>query len=110
MHYFVFFLQRADGDITIGKANVNDFQSRLANITRQYGPVKALGVVEGNVNTERALHQQFAAYRRPLSIRRRNVNFWFAPVDELLQFITANCIPLLRVPSFTERTYKLVNE
>jgi hypothetical protein len=109
MLHFVYFLERADGDIKIGKSSVYGFQSRLRDITKHHGPLKALGGVEGSFEHERALHKQFAAHRRTGKNRWNKVE-WFAPADELLQFIAANSVPLPRLPSPIERTYKLVNE
>jgi hypothetical protein len=110
MREFVFFLQRADGDIKIGKANVYDFQTQLRNLTKRHGPIKGLGGVEGDAATERALHKRFAVHRRLSSIRRSNYTEWYVPADELLQYIAANSAPLPRLPNRKARTYKLIDE
>lgn len=79
----VYFIQAKDGGpIKIGSSC--DTSTRLSQL-QAYNPAElvCLGVIrEGGVRLERQLHVEFAKYR----IRHE----WFEPVQELMEYITAN--------------------
>jgi hypothetical protein len=45
MLHFVYFLDRADSDIKLGKSNIYEFQTRLRDITKRHGPLESLAGV-----------------------------------------------------------------
>lgn len=95
MSSVVYFAQRADSDIKIGwSAYLKD---RLMQLYFAHGALLLLGTLPGNRQTEKALHAQFAAYCRAGTFhpiwKRCVATEWFAPADELLQFIRLQTDP-----------------
>jgi hypothetical protein len=80
----IYFLRRADGAIKIG--TTEKYYSRLPVLTKTYGHLELLGVMEGDREKEQEIHQQFAHAR--LNSKRKTE--WFQPCLELLDYIKAN--------------------
>jgi hypothetical protein len=73
----IYFAERSDGLIKIGKAK--DYRRRVGQLQSQYGRLKILGLVQGDYSEERKLHKQFTGIRI--------TGEWFSADKSLLQFI-----------------------
>ena len=95
----IYFLKRADGDVKIGKTFEDLFNQRVQGIMREHGPLELLGIIDGYSAKERELHKRFEAHRRRVLVNGPRVRCfwhwteWFAPVDELLDFIHQHAAP-----------------
>jgi hypothetical protein len=90
----IYFVQRANGDIKIGRTD--DYLSRLTHLQSKHGKLVLLGLTDGSDGREWELHQQFAHLR--IDPREE----WFRPADDLFTFINANTH--MDVPKEANRT------
>jgi hypothetical protein len=81
----IYFLQRTDGAIKIGKTN--DFQRRLKQLEKNYGKLKLLGVMCGGYLEEHRVQRDF----RDSCITSEGVE-WFHPSSRIEQFILENTV------------------
>jgi len=70
----IYFLQRRDGLVKMG--TTSDLEKRIADLTKQHGPLVVLRVINGDQKRELAIHHQFRAYRE--------FGEWFRPADGVL--------------------------
>lgn len=76
----IYFVQRADGAIKIGKAW--RFEPRFKTLCKQYGALDVLGVAVGNYTTEHNLHLYFESDQL-----RDGSNEWFQQSDRIMEYI-----------------------
>lgn len=73
----IYFVERADGLIKIGKAK--NYRRRVGQLQSEYGQLKILGLIEGSYKEEKRLHAQFKSVRI--------TGEWFNAEESLLSFI-----------------------
>jgi hypothetical protein len=78
---FIYFLQRQNGDIKIG--TTTDHKTRFIQLVMEHGSLNLLGTMSGSYELEHQLHERFTA-------QRRKGSEFFAPANELLEFIRVN--------------------
>jgi Meiotically up-regulated gene 113 len=82
----IYFIQAGEnGPIKIGLAIQPETRKKKLQ-TAHYEELRIIGILDGNEETEKQLHMQFAEYR----IRGE----WFHPSHEILQFIDKNTQPV----------------
>jgi hypothetical protein len=101
----IYFLRRVDGAIKIG--TTEKYYTRQSSLTRQFGTLELLGVMEGNRKQEQEIHKRFA------HIRLNNNTEWFQPQPELLDFIAENTSHEVRTArdvtlKLSDKTYLLL--
>lgn len=78
----IYFLRsKKTGLIKIG--TTKDYQTRLYQLTAEFGPLELLGVMDGSYEKEGTLHHRFKKHRR----NHVKGTEWFNPVPQLLDFI-----------------------
>jgi Meiotically up-regulated gene 113 len=82
----IYFIRAGNGPIKIGISK-NPIRRLRALQTPNAKPLTLLGVMEGDLETERDIHRQFRNSR----IRGE----WFCTSPELLRFIDSECDPAL---------------
>jgi hypothetical protein len=103
----IYFLRRVDGAIKIG--TTKKYYTRQSSLTRQFGKLELLGVMEGNREQEHEIHGRFAHLRLN---SKRNTE-WFQPHPELLDFIAENTSHEVRTArditlKLSDKTYLLL--
>jgi hypothetical protein len=108
---WVYFIERPNGDIKIGVARKVRLTKRMAEIKRKHGGAILLGVIEGDYELEKELHERFIEYRQTVTYRAGHKKFniqatvyceFFSPVDELLEFIKQNTNPVPEISNSNE--------
>lgn len=79
----IYFLQRTDKLVKIGKTK--RYHQRLYELTKIYGALNLLGLMDGFLEKEHELHIKFTAFNSGTDGRE-----WFKPEPELLEFISLN--------------------
>lgn len=88
----IYFVKRKDGDIKIGYTADGYFQKRFTALEGDYGDLVPIGYIDGDQETERAIHREFAQYRRLFPGRKNKggnpvYSEFFEPAPELITFI-----------------------
>ncbi len=97
----IYFLRRADGAIKVGYTGTN-FDQRLYEHELRYGTLEILGMMDGDIRAEKAIHRRFRPYRAEARTGERE---WYHPTEELIAFIEANA--KLPIPVVKRRTHRL---
>jgi hypothetical protein len=80
----IYFIRRADGTGPIKIGTTIRVAARIVQLTNQLKkPLHVLGVMEGNLDEERAMHTRF----HHLRIQPKRREEWFRPGSDLLEFI-----------------------
>lgn len=103
----IYFLRRADGAIKIG--TTRKYYTRQSSLTRQFGKLELLGVMEGNREQEQEIHERFAHIR----LNNKHNTEWFQPRPELLDYIAENTSHEVRTArdvnlKLSDKTYLLL--
>jgi hypothetical protein len=100
---WIYFVQRADGDIKIGSTRKDRIKRRFAQLWKKHGVMRLLGLVDARQYSEVELHARFIAYRKSVTCRVPNPyrevytdapTEFFAPDETILNFIRANSVDL----------------